>query len=189
MSANTTPAGNPFSFTSGGNPSIQIEERLNTLASFVRNQALLKATSDLITIPVSTGTTNTEVLINGNTFIPANSVISSIGILFIDLLDGGANAVFKVGFGSSSGTDNIVDYTTLLDDANSDISANQFVSTSNGNKGGNGGTAMIIQSGSVVYAESSPQSLFLSTITTGNVLGSTCKIKVIAEYIPYTTVI
>ena len=186
---NTIPAGAHFEFINGKNSQRQIEDRLNTLASFVRNQAVLYATSDVITVPVATGNTDTEVLIGGNTFIPADSVLSSIGILFIDQLDGGVNATFKVGFGSTSGDESIVTQTTLLDDAGSDISANQFVSTSNGNKGGNGGTAMIIASGSIVFAEATAQSLFLRTNTTTNVLGSTCKIKVIAEYIPHTTVI
>jgi hypothetical protein len=177
-----------FAFINGDNPDRTIENRFNTISSFVKNTAVCSVTSDVITIPVAQGNTDTEVLAGGGTFIPADSIITSIGILFIDLLDGGANAVFKVGFGPSTGDETIVAQTTLLDNAGSDITANQFASTSNGLIPGTGGAAMKIATGAIVFAESSAQSLFLRTNTTTNDLGATCKIKVVAEFIPYTTV-
>jgi len=188
MAINTIPAGADFAYVNGQNNLNRVSRRLDIIGSFVRNTAACSVVSNMITIPVAASNNDVEVIDSRNTkFIPANSLVTSIGIFFTELCDVGASGVLKVGFGPTTGDESIVGQTTL-NGAGNDITINSFISTSNGAVAAASGTAggLAIKTGAATYFANA-SSLFLRTNVSGNVLTSTCQIKVVAEFIPYVT--
>ena len=185
---NTIPAGADFDYVNGQSDFRRLARRLDTIGSFVRNTAACSVVSNMITIPVAASNNDVEVIDSRNTkFIPANSLVTSIGIFFTEVCDVGASGVLKVGFGPTTGDESIVGQTTL-NGAGNDITINSFISTSNGAVAAASGTAggLAIKTGAATYFANA-SSLFLRTNVSGNVLTSTCQIKVVAEFIPYVT--
>lgn len=186
MAINTIPAGADFAYVNGQNNLNKVSRRLDIIGSFVRNTAACSVVSDIITIPVAATNTDVEVIDSRNTkFIPANSILTSVGIFFTEVCDVGASGVLKVGFGPTTGDESIVGQTTLNGGGN-DITINSFLSTSNGAIGAASGAALAIKTGAATYFANA-SSLFLRTNVSGNVLAATCQIKVVAEFIPYVT--
>ncbi len=186
MAINTIPAGADFAYVNGQNNLNRVSRRLDIIGSFVRNTAACSVVSDIITIPVAATNTDVEVIDSRNTkFIPANSILTSVGVFFTEVCDVGASGVLKVGFGPTSGDETITGQTTL-NGAGNDITINSFLSTSNGAIGAASGAALKIATGAATYFANA-SSLFLRTNVSGNVLAATCQIKVVAEFIPYVT--
>ena len=184
----TIDAGQSFDYVNGESSFKRIERRLDVIAGFVRNTSVCSVVSDIITIPVATGNNDVEVIDSRNTkFIPAQSILTSVGIFFTEVCDVGASGVLKVGFGPTTGDESIVGQTTL-NGAGNDITINSFISTSNGAVAAASGTAggLAIKTGAATYFANA-SSLFLRTNVTGNVLAATCQIKVVAEFIPYVS--
>ena len=186
MAINTIPAGADFTYVNGQSDLRRVSRRIDTIGAFVRNTAACSFVSDIITIPVAASNNDVEVIDSRNTkFIPANSLVTSIGIFFPELFDVGASGVLKVGFGPTTGDESIVGQTTL-NGAGNDVTINSFISTSNGAVAAASGAALVIKSGAATYFANA-SSLFLRTNVSGNVLAATCQIKVVAEFIPYVT--
>jgi hypothetical protein len=129
-----------------------------------------KAVSSLITIPVAAATTNNEI----SNFIPANSLVTSLGIFFTENVTAGAAGILSVAFGNASADVSIV-ASTALNAAGEDITINSFTSTSSKHKVETGGNA--------IAWFGNQSSLFFQTIVGGNVLSATCGVKVVMEYI------
>jgi len=186
MAINTIPAGADFVYVNGQNNLNRVSRRLDIIGSFVRNTAACSVVSNTITIPVGQTNTDVEVIDSRNTkFIPANSIVTSIGIFFTELCDVGGGGILKVGFGPTTGDESIVGQTTLNGGGN-DITINSFISTSNGAVAAASGAAMVMKTGAATYFANA-SSLFLRTNVSGNDLQSTCQIKVVAEFIPYVS--
>ena len=149
MAINTIPAGADFTYVNGQSDLRRVSRRIDTIGAFVRNTAACSVVSDIITIPVAASNNDVEVIDSRNTkFIPANSLVTSIGIFFTELCDVGASGVLKVGFGPTTGDESIVGQTTL-NGAGNDVTINSFISTSNGAVASTGGTAggLVIKTG------------------------------------------
>ena len=182
----TIDAGQSFDYVNGESSFRRIERRLDVNAAFVRNTAKCCVVSNTITIPVAATNTDVEVVDPRNsTFIPAQSILTSVGVFFTEVCDVGASGVLKVGFGPTTGDETITGQTTL-NGAGNDITINSFLSTSNGAIGAASGAALKIASGAATYFANA-STLFLRTNVSGNVLVATCQIKVVAEFIPYVT--
>ncbi len=169
-------AKSPFAFSLGMNPERSIMSRLNTTGIYLRDQVqTTKSTS--VTIPVAVDTTDNE-LVN---FIPANSLVTSLGIFFTENVDAGAGGILSVAFGNASADESIVE-STALNAAGENITINSFTSTSSKHKVETGGTAIAFSPGSALWF-GNESSLFFQTIVGGNVLGATCQVKIVMDFL------
>ncbi len=169
-------AKSPFAFSLGMNPERSIMSRLNTTGIYLRDQVqTTKSTS--VTIPVAVDTTDNE-LVN---FIPANSLVTSLGIFFTENVDAGAAGILSVAFGNASADVSIV-ASTALNAAGEDITINSFTSTSSQHKVETGGNAIALAPGSALWF-GNESSLFFQTIVGGNVLGATCQVKIVMDFL------
>ena len=169
---------NPFSYNDypGTNDMAIVGGQFTDIALYLADMPK-KAVSDLITIPVAATTTNNEI----SNFIPANSLVTSLGIFFTENVDAGAAGILSVGFGPVSADVSIV-ASTALNAAGENITINSFTSTSSKHKVETGGNAIAFASGSALWF-GNQSSLFFQTVVGGNVLGATCGVKVVMEYI------
>ena len=172
---------NPFHYNDfpGRNDMQTVEYRFTDIALYLEDMPKKKVSS-LITIPVAATTTNNEL----SNFIPANSLITSLGVFFTEVVDVGAAGVLKIGFGVSSGDVSLVAQ-TALQAAGEDVTINQFISTNNGAAATSSGTAPAIAPGAPSYF-ANQSSLFFQTDVSGNVLTATSQVKVVMEYITTT---
>ncbi len=169
-------AKSPFAYSLGNNPERSIMNRLNTTGIYLRDQVqTTKSTS--VTIPVAVDTTDNE-LVN---FIPANSLVTSLGIFFTENVDAGAAGILSVAFGNASADVSIV-ASTALNAAGEDITINSFTSTSSQHKVETGGNAIALAPGSALWF-GNESSLFFQTIVGGNVLGATCQVKIVMDFL------
>ena len=87
----TIDAGQSFDYVNGESSFRRIERRLDVNAAFVRNTAKCCVVSNTITIPVAATNTDVEVVDPRNsTFIPAQSILTSVGVFFTEVCDVGA---------------------------------------------------------------------------------------------------
>ena len=169
-------AKSPFAYSLGNNPERSISNRLNTTGIYLRDQVqTTKSTS--VTIPVAATTTNNELA----NFIPANSLVTSLGIFFTENIDAGAAGILSVAFGNASLDVSIV-ASTALNAAGENITINSFTSTSSKHKVETGGTAIAFAPGSALWF-GNESSLFFQTIVGGNVLGATCQVKIVMDFL------
>ena len=169
-------AKSPFAYSLGNNPERSIMNRLNTTGIYLRDQVqTTKSTS--VTIPVAATTTDNELA----NFIPANSLVTSLGIFFTENIDAGAAGELSVAFGNASADVSIVASTTL-NAAGENITINSFTSTSSKHKVETGGTAIAFAPGSALWF-GNESSLFFQTIVGGNVLGATCQVKIVMDFL------
>ena len=165
-----------FAFSGGNNPNRSISNRLNETGIYLRDQVqTTKSTS--VTIPVAATTTNNELA----NFIPANSLVTSLGIFFTENIDAGAAGILSVGFGNASLDVSIVQ-STALNAAGENITINSFTSTSSKHKVETGGNAIAFAPGSALWF-GNESSLFFQTIVGGNVLGATCQVKIVMDFL------
>ena len=159
----------------GRTPNATISNRLTDISVFLQENSKQVKSSDIVTIPVTATTTNFEL----SNFIPASSLVTSLGIFFTENCDVGAAGVLSVGFGNASADVSIV-ASTELNSAGTDITINSFTSTSSKHKLEAAGNA--IASGSALWFGNA-SSLFFQTIVSGNVLAAECQVKVIMEFV------
>ena len=165
-----------FAFSGGNNPNRSISNRLNETGIYLRDQVqTTKSTS--VTIPVAATTTNNELA----NFIPANSLVTSLGIFFTENIDAGAAGILSVAFGNASLDVSIV-ASTALNAAGENITINSFTSTSSKHKVETGGAAIAFEPGSALWF-GNESSLFFQTIVGGNVLGATCQVKIVMDFL------
>jgi len=165
-----------FAFSGGNNPNRSISNRLNETGIYLRDQVqTTKSTS--VTIPVAATTTNNELA----NFIPANSLVTSLGIFFTENIDAGAAGILSVAFGNASLDVSIV-ASTALNAAGENITINSFTSTSSKHKVETGGNAIAFAPGSALWF-GNESSLFFQTIVGGNVLGATCQVKIVMDFL------
>lgn len=165
-----------FAFSGGNNPNRSISNRLNETGIYLRDQVqTTKSTS--VTIPVAATTTNNELA----NFIPANSLVTSLGIFFTENIDAGAAGILSVAFGNASLDVSIVQ-STALNAAGENITINSFTSTSSKHKVETGGNAIAFAPGSALWF-GNESSLFFQTIVGGNVLGATCQVKIVMDFL------
>ena len=169
-------AKSPFAYSLGNNPERSIMNRLNTTGIYLRDQVqTTKSTS--VTIPVAATTTDNELA----NFIPANSLVTSLGIFFTENIDAGAGGILSVAFGNASLDVSIVG-STALNAAGENITINSFTSTSSKHKVETGGNAIAFAPGSALWF-GNESSLFFQTIVGGNVLGATCQVKIVMDFL------
>ena len=161
----------------GRTPMQTVSNRLTDIAVYLSDNVTATKASSIVTIPVAATTTNTE-LVN---FIPASSLVTSIGVFFTENCDVGAAGILSAGFGPTSGDVSMV-ASTALNGAGEDITINSFTSTSSKHKLTSGGTAIAFAAGSALYF-GNESSLFFQTVVSGNVLAATCEVKVVMEYL------
>ena len=165
-----------FAFSGGNNPNRSISNRLNETGIYLRDQVqTTKSTS--VTIPVAATTTNNELA----NFIPANSLVTSLGIFFTENIDAGGAGILSVAFGNASLDVSIV-ASTALNAAGENITINSFTSTSSKHKVETGGNAIAFAPGSALWF-GNESSLFFQTIVGGNVLGATCQVKIVMDFL------
>ena len=174
---------NPFSFNNypGTNDMAVVGGQFTDIALYLADMPK-KAVSELITIPVAVDTTNNEL----SRFIPANSLVTSLGIFFTENVDAGAAGILSVAFGNASADVSIVNL-TALNTAGDDITINSFTSTSSKHAVETGGNAIAFAAGSALWF-GNESSLFFQTIVAGNVLAATCSVKVVMEYVTVSNV-
>jgi len=165
-----------FNYTNGVNPMDVVGGRFNDIASYLGEVQRAKA-SATITIPVGAATTNNQL----SSFIPAGSLVSSIGIFFTENVDAGASGVLSVGFGNASADVSIV-ASTALNTAGDDITINSFTSTSSKHAVETGGNAIAFAAGSALWF-GNVSDLWFQTTVAGNVLGATVDVKIVMEYL------
>jgi len=165
-----------FNYTAGINPSDVVGGRLNDIASYLGEVQRAKS-SATITIPVGAATTNFQLA----SFIPAGSLVSSLGIFFTENANIQGSGTLAVAFGNASADVSIVASTALIG-AGEDVTINSFTSTSSKHALTTGGNAIAFAAGSALYF-ASQQSLFFQTIVGTADLTATCQIKVLMEYL------
>jgi len=169
-------AKSPFSYSLGNNPERSIMNRLNTTGIYLRDQVqTTKSTS--VTIPVAATTTNNELA----NFIPANSLVTSLGVFFTENANIDTGGTLAVGFGNASADVSIVD-STSLNGAGEDITINSFTSTSSKHKLTSGGTAIAFAPGSALWF-GNESSLFFQTIVGTAPLTATCQVKIVMDFL------
>ena len=173
-----TPLGTgPFTLNGGDNPTWQIQNKLDALGRFASSTSTYKISSN-ITIPVGIVTVNNELA----KFIPAGALVTSLGLFFTENISAGASSAVSVAFGTASAGVDLV-ASTALTSAGESGGINSLISTSNGAKLATGGAAIVAAVAAPFYF-GNENSLFLQTINVGTVLGATCDVKVVMEYIP-----
>ena len=169
-------ATNDFNFTDGVNPLDVVGGRFNDIAAYLGEVQRAK-TTDTVTIPVSTATTNFQLA----SFIPAGSLVSSLGIFFTENVTAGALGVLSVAFGNALNDVSIV-ASTALNGAGNDITINSFTSTSSKHALEAGGNAIAFAAGSALWFANASD-LWFQTIVSGNVLSAECDVKIVMEYL------
>jgi len=165
-----------FNYTAGINPSDVVGGRLNDIASYLGEVQRAKS-SATITIPVGAATTNFQLA----SFIPAGSLVSSLGIFFTENVTAGAAGILSVAFGNASADVSIV-ASTALNGAGNDITINSFTSTSSKHALEAGGNAIAFAAGSALWFANTSD-LWFQTIVSGNVLSAECDVKIVMEYL------
>jgi hypothetical protein len=166
----------PFAYSLGNNPDKSISNRLNETGIYLRDQVqTTKSTS--VTIPVAATTTNNELA----NFIPANSLVTSLGVFFTENANIDTGGTLAVGFGNASADVSIVD-STALNGAGEDITINSFTSTSSNHKLTSGGTAIAFEPGSALWF-GNESSLFFQTIVGTAPLTATCQVKIVMDFL------
>jgi len=165
-----------FDYINGNNPMEDIKVRLDAAGAYAALTPLRKASS-IITIPVATATTDNKL----EGFIPAGSLVTSLGVFFTETCDVGTAGTLAVAFGIASAGEELVGSTNL--NGTADIAINTFPSTENANKANAGGTAIGIADAAPLYFANAAD-LFFQTIVGTNVLAATCQVKVVMGYLP-----
>jgi hypothetical protein len=171
----STRATQNFNYTSGINPRDVVGGRFNDIASYLGEVQRAKA-SATITIPVGVTTTNFQLA----NFIPAGSLVSSLGIFFTENVATAAGTL-AVGFGDASGNDSIV-ASTVLNGAGSNFNINSFTSTSSKHKVQASGNAIAFRDGAELWFGNTSDLWFQTIVATG-VLTATCDVKIVMEYL------
>ena len=166
-----------FSFTNGLNPERQISNRLNDTGVYLRDNCQTTKASALITIPAGQATTNNELA----KFIPANSLVTSLGIFFTENANIQSSGTLAVAFGNASADVSIV-ASTQLNATSSDIVINSFTSTSSKHALTSGGNAIAFAADSALWF-GNESSLFFQTIVGGADLSALCQVKVVMEFL------
>ncbi len=166
-----------FAFSGGNNPNRSISNRLNETGIYLRDQVQTTKASALITIPAGQDTTNNELA----NFIPANSLVTSLGIFFTENANIDTGGTLAVGFGNASLDVSIV-ASTVLNAAGTDIVINSFTSTSSKHALTSGGNAIALAAGSALWF-GNESSLFFQTIVAGADLTALCQVKVVMEFL------
>jgi len=166
-----------FSFTNGLNPERQISNRLNDTGVYLRDNCQTTKASALITIPAGQATTNNELA----KFIPANSLVTSLGIFFTENANIQSSGTLAVAFGNASADVSIV-ASTQLNATSTDIVINSFTSTSSKHALTSGGTAIAFAADSALWF-GNESSLFFQTIVGGADLSALCQVKVVMEFL------
>ena len=166
-----------FSFTNGLNPERQISNRLNDTGVYLRDNCQTTKASALITIPAGQATTNNELA----KFIPANSLVTSLGIFFTENANIQSSGTLAVAFGNASADVSIV-ASTQLNATSTDIVINSFTSTSSKHALTSGGTAIALAADSALWFGNT-SSLFFQTIVGGADLSALCQVKVVMEFL------
>ncbi len=169
---------NPFSFNNypGTNEMAIVGGQFTDIALYLADMPK-KAVSNLITIPVAAATTNNELA----NFIPANSLVTSLGIFFTENANIDTNGTLAVAFGNASADASIV-ASTQLNATSTDIVINSFTSTSSKHALTSGGTAIAFAADSALWF-GNESSLFFQTIVGGADLTALCQVKVVMEYV------
>jgi len=177
MTSDQSAAKSTFAFTGGNNPERSISNRLNTTGIYLKDEVQTTKASAILTIPVGQVTTNFELA----NFIPASSLVTSLGIFFTENANIQGSGTLAVAFGNASADVSIVASTALIG-AGEDVTINSFTSTSSKHALTSGGNAIAFAAGSALYF-ASQQSLFFQTIVGTADLTATCQIKVLMEYL------
>jgi hypothetical protein len=155
----------------------QISERANVTGVYLRDQVQTTKASALITIPLAQGETNNELA----NFIPANSLVTSLGIFFTENANIDTSGTLAVAFGNASEDESIV-ASTQLNAAGTDIVINSFTSTSSKHALTSGGTAIAFAADSALWF-GNESSLFFQTIVGAADLTALCQVKVVMEFL------
>ena len=166
----------PFGYVNGDNPLRDVVTRFDANALTFASTPSSKV-STTIQVPVAAATVNTQLV----SFIPAGSLVTSIGIFFTENAQVGASGVLSVGFGNASADVSIV-ASTGLNAAGSDITINSFTSTSSKHALTASGAAIAFAAGSALYFGNASD-LWFQTIVSGNVLDATSEVKIVMEYL------
>ena len=169
-----------FNYTAGVNPGDAVGGRLNDIAAYLGEVQRAK-TSDTVTIPVGVATTNFQLA----NFIPAGSLVSSLGIFFTENVATAAGTL-AVGFGNASADVSIVASTALIS-AGEDVTINSFTSTSSKHALTSGGNAIAFAAGSALWFANT-SSLFFQTIVATGVLTTPVDVKIVMEYLAVSNV-
>ena len=169
-----------FDYTSGINPADVVGGRFNDIAAYLGEVQRAK-TTDTVTIPVGVATTNFQLA----NFIPAGSLVSSLGIFFTENVDTSAGTL-AVGFGNALNDVSIV-ASTVLNGAGDNFNINSFTSTSSKHKVEVSGNAIAFAVGSELwFANTSP--LWFQTIVATGVLTTSVDVKIVMEYLVVSNV-
>ena len=169
---------NPFNYNDypGTNDMAIVGGQFTDIALYLADMPK-KAVSSLITIPVAAATTNNEI----SNFIPANSLVTSLGVFFTENANIQSSGTLAVGFGNASADVSIV-ASTQLNATSTDIVINSFTSTSSKHALTSGGTAIAFAAASGLYFVNE-SSLFFQTIVGGADLSALCQVKVVMEFL------
>ena len=155
----------------------QISERANVTGVYLRDQVQTTKASALITIPAGQAETNNELA----NFIPANSLVTSLGVFFTENANIQGSGTLAVAFGNASEDESIV-ASTQLNNTGTDIVINSFTSTSSKHALTTSGTAIAFKAASGLYFVNE-SSLFFQTIVGGADLSALCQVKVVMEFL------
>ena len=164
-----------FNYTDGINPADVVGGRLSDIAAYLGEVQRAKA-SATITIPVGVTTTNFQLA----NFIPAGSLVSSLGIFFTENVATAAGTL-AVGFGNASADVSIV-ASTVLNGAGSNFNINSFTSTSSKHKVQPSGNAIEFAAGSELWFGNTSDLWFQTIVATG-VLTTPVDVKILMEYL------
>ena len=164
-----------FAYVPGDNPQRNIIQRLDAIS----NAFYASMVSTTITIPAGIAETNNE-LVN---FIPAGSLVTSLGIFFTENVATTAGTL-AVGFGNASGDASIV-ASTVLNGAGDNFNINSFTSTSSKHKVEVNGSAIEFAAGSELWFGNASSLWFQSIVATG-ALDTPVDVKVVMEYVATT---
>ena len=162
-----------FGFVGGTNPMNNLRDRLNAVVDF----SLQSKISDVITQPVTVATVNTDTAID----IPANSLIESIGILYVEDVPMAATSTFNVAVGTSAAGVDLV-ASTAVGPNNTTILANSFASTSNGNISVAGGAELVMAVAAPLFTGTTSTSIFVSTVVGTAALTTASSFRVVVNY-------
>ena len=173
---------NPFSFNNypGTNDMAVVGGQFTDIALYLADMPK-KAVSSTITIPAGIATTNNEL----TRFIPANSLVTSLGIFFTENVATSAGTL-AVGFGNASGDASIV-ASTVLNGAGDNFNINSFTSTSSKHKVEPSGNAIEFAAGSELWFGNA-SSLWFQTIVATGALDTPVDVKVVMEYLAVSNV-
>ena len=169
-----------FNYTAGINPSDVVGGRLNDIAAYLGEVQRAKS-SATITIPSGIATTNFELA----SFIPAGSLVSSLGIFFTENVATAAGTL-AVGFGDVSGDVSIV-ASTVLNGPGDNFNINSFTSTSSKHKVEPSGNAIEFAAGSELWFGNASSLWFQSIVATG-ALDTPVDVKIVMEYLAVSNV-